>query len=145
MSKEQPPLANWISLNKPLANDAHTQLQSLKAAIRDQAQLVNAGSFSHVVRILSTDLVIKIRLYSKELQTTERKIYERLGLHPRILRYYGQLNQGHGGLPGGLVFEYLPAGTLLGNLSVKGYSGQRIGLEISFITLFFNSFVKAHD
>jgi hypothetical protein len=65
---------------------------ALEHADRQRLELAGIGCFSQVLKIPDTGLVIK-RAYDHpatgNLEPTEKRIYERLGHQPRILRYYG--------------------------------------------------------
>ncbi|KAE8154243.1 hypothetical protein BDV25DRAFT_136168 [Aspergillus avenaceus] len=83
-------------------------------ADRSQIQPAGVGCFAHVVKVADTGFVIKETFDHPavgNLQPTEKRIYERLGHHAYILRYYGEYGQGNG-LPNGLVFQYQRADTL---------------------------------
>ena len=104
---------------------------ALENADRSKLELAGLGCFAHVFKIADTGFVIKQTFDHPtvgNLEPIERKIYERLGQHPYILRYYGNYKQGNG-LPDGLVFQYQPAGTLLDNLGLSNYPEKRIELR----------------
>lgn len=102
-------------------------MEALQKADRKQIQLAGVGFFAHVVKIADSGLVIKEtfdRPVVRNLQPTEKRIYERLGHHPYILPYYGEYCQGNG-FPNGLMFQYQCAGTLLDNLALSKYPEKR--------------------
>ena len=102
-------------------------VEALQKADRKQIQLAGVGCFAQVVKIADTWFVIKETFDHPDvgnLQATEKRIYERLGHHPYILRYYGEYCQGNG-LPNGLVFQYQRAGTLTDNLALSKYPEKR--------------------
>ncbi|KAF7157480.1 hypothetical protein CNMCM5623_001741 [Aspergillus felis] len=101
--------------------------EALETADRKQIQLAGVGCFAQVIKVADTGLVIKETFDHPvvgNLQPTEKRIYERFGHHPFILRYYGEYCQGNG-LPNGLVFEYHRAGTLADNLALSNYPKKR--------------------
>lgn len=105
-----------------------TITQLLKSVNREQLELAGVGTFAHVIKIADTGLVIKKPLQHPvlgNLQPIEKRIYERLGYHPFILRYYGEYHYGDG-LPNGLVLQYQAAGTLTENIDLSRYSDKRI-------------------
>ena len=82
--------------------------EALKNTDWSKLELAGLGCFAHVFKIADTGYVIKQTFDHPtvgNLEPTERQIYERLGRHPYILRYYGDYRQGNG-LPDGLVFQY---------------------------------------
>ncbi|PGH09019.1 serine/threonine protein kinase [Helicocarpus griseus UAMH5409] len=95
----------------------------------EQLELAGVGCFSQVVKVGDTGLVVKKATphpIVEDLQPIEKLIYERIGHHPFILRYYGDHHsQEHKGLLSGLVFEYLPGGLLSDNLALSHYPKQR--------------------
>ena len=101
--------------------------EALEQADRKQIQLAGVGCFAHVVKVADTGFVIKQSFDHPvvgNLQPTEKRIYERLGRHPYILRYYGEYCL-RNGLPNGLVFQYQHAGTLADNLARSIYPEAR--------------------
>ncbi|RDW81292.1 protein kinase family protein [Aspergillus mulundensis] len=97
----------------------------------DPKHLMGAGigCFSQVYRIPNCDLVIKESFdhpVTGCLQASEKRVYERLGSHPRILRYYGE-HRWANGLRTGLVFQYQPGGMLKDHLELHEYPGARDG------------------
>ncbi|GIK02211.1 hypothetical protein Aspvir_006260 [Aspergillus viridinutans] len=101
--------------------------EALEKADRNQIQLAGVGCFAQVIKVADTGFVIKETFDHPvvgNLQPTEKRIYERLGHHPFILRYYGEYCQGNG-LPSGLVFQYHRAGTLADNLALSNYQDKR--------------------
>ncbi|KAF7166890.1 hypothetical protein CNMCM6106_002534 [Aspergillus hiratsukae] len=101
--------------------------EALEKADRKQIQLAGVGCFSQVIKVADTGFVIKESFDHPvlgNLQPTEKRIYERLGHHSLILRYYGEYCLGNG-LPNGLVFQYQRAGTLADNLALSNYPEKR--------------------
>lgn len=79
------------------------------------------GQFACVSRVTGTDFVAKIPFPTKSQHIPiEGRIYERLGEHPLILKYYQQAVFISGGetLPA-LVLQFLEAGTLDKNLKTS--------------------------
>jgi serine/threonine protein kinase len=100
--------------------------RALENVDQSQLELAGVGSFAQVIKIADTGFVIKKQNPHPvvgDLQPIEKNIYERLGHHPFILRYYGEY-QGVGVLKG-LVFQYLPGGTLSDNLPLSNYTEER--------------------
>ncbi|KAL4951956.1 kinase-like domain-containing protein [Aspergillus filifer] len=85
--------------------------QSLDRTDPSQLELAGIGCFAQVFKAADTGL------------QGEKRIYERLGSHPYILRCYGEYCGG--GIPSGLVFEHHSAGTLADNLDLSKYPYQR--------------------
>lgn len=100
----------------------------------DQLQLAGVGCFSQVVKVGNTGLVVKKATPHPvvgNLQSIEKLIYERIGLHPFLLRYYGDYHsEKHKGLLSGLVLEYLPGGLLSDNLALSHYAKERAELVL---------------
>jgi hypothetical protein len=94
----------------------------LAEAKRDQFELAGCGLFAQVVRVLDTEIALKIPDNPGEADAVEKKIYERLGTHPFILQYYGE---GQSVLGKGLVLQYQSAGTLAKNLELERYPVER--------------------
>lgn len=73
---------------------------------------VGLGLVSELVRIGDTDIVAKIPcpspLFPAELYEVEKRIYERVGEHPNILRYLGQSPPKCSILKNALLLEYQP-------------------------------------
>ncbi|PYH96917.1 kinase-like protein [Aspergillus ellipticus CBS 707.79] len=93
------PLPPWVSSTLDRASRTNTPIP-----------LAGIGCFSQVLQISDTGLVIKQSFEHPvlgNLQAAEKRIYERLGTHPFILRYYGEYSPKENGLPRGLVFPYL--------------------------------------
>jgi hypothetical protein len=95
-------------------------LQVLAEAKRDQFKLAGCGLLWVVA---NTEIAIKIPDEPGAADAIEKRIYERLGTHRCILRYYGE---GESVLGKGLVLQYLPAGTVERNLELDKYSQERI-------------------
>ncbi|KAI1916573.1 hypothetical protein LOZ52_002847 [Ophidiomyces ophidiicola] len=93
--------------------------------------LAGIGCFAHVIRIGDTGYVVKKSLKHPvvpDLLPVEKQIYERLGHHQSILQYYGEYQSStdqSNGVPSGLVFQYLPGGTLAEKLALSEYPEQR--------------------
>lgn len=107
--------------------------EALSKADRKRIELAGIGCFAHVIKVADTGFVIKESFdhpFVGNLQPIEKRIYERLGHHPFILRYFGEYCQGNG-LPNGLVFQYQRAGTLVDNLALSNYPEKRIELRLS--------------
>ncbi|PGH08857.1 serine/threonine protein kinase [Helicocarpus griseus UAMH5409] len=110
--------------------------EALDKATRKDLWLAGLGCFSQVVRVGDTGLVVKKsepHPVVGDLQPVEKLIYERLGHHQFILRYYGEYHantETPNGVPGGLVFQYLPGGKLAASLPLSGYSEKRVGWAI---------------
>ena len=101
-------------------------IQVIETADRSKLELAGLGSFAQVFKIPNTGLVIKRHdphPVVSDLQPVERQIYERLGRHAFIVRYYGEYSGSK--FPNGLVLEYLPGGILSENLSLLKYPKQR--------------------
>ena len=115
---------------------------ALENADRSKLELAGLGCFAHVFKIADTGYVIKHTSNHPtvgNLEPTERQIYERLGRHPYILRYYGDYRQGNG-LLDGLVFQYQAAGTLTDNLPLSNYAEKRAKLRGLSLTTLLSSF-----
>jgi hypothetical protein len=94
----------------------------LAEAKRDQFELAGCGLFAQVVRVVNTGIALKIPDDPGEADAVEKKIYERLGTHPFILRSYGE---GESIAGKGLILQYLSAGTLAKNLELKKFPVER--------------------
>ncbi|KAL3473836.1 kinase-like domain-containing protein [Aspergillus californicus] len=89
-------------------------IDALEKADRQKLELADVGCYSQVINIPDTEFVIKQNYdhpISGNLQAVERRIYERLGHHPYVLRYYGEYHLGNG-LPDGLVVQHHAAEAL---------------------------------
>lgn len=60
----------------------------LKKAQRNQFRLVSTGLFAQIVRVVDTKITLKIYNEPAEVDIIKKRIYERLGSHPFILKYY---------------------------------------------------------
>lgn len=85
----------------------------------EQVQGVAKGAFAQVALIAGAELVIKVASDgAHDHFVREKRIYERLGCHPYILRYYGEskvVSPERAMI--GLLLQYHPAGTLAAMLS----------------------------
>ncbi|WEW60854.1 hypothetical protein PRK78_006342 [Emydomyces testavorans] len=105
--------------------------EALDNATKSDLWLAGVGCFAHVFGVGKTGYVVKKSLEPfvvKDLQPGEKHIYERLGQHPFILRYYGEYQNStepSNGVPSGLVFEYVSGGVLVEKLALSEYSEQR--------------------
>lgn len=73
--------------------------EALEKTNRKHIELAGIGCFSQVIKVADTGLVIKEAFDHPvvgNLQCLEKRIYERLGRHPYILRYYGEYSLGNG-------------------------------------------------
>ncbi|KAI1954077.1 hypothetical protein LOZ57_000423 [Ophidiomyces ophidiicola] len=104
---------------------------ALDNAVKSDIWLAGIGCFAHVIRIGDTGYVVKESLEHPvvpDLLPVEKQIYERLGHHQVILQYYGEYQSStdqSNGVPSGLVFQYLPGGTLAEKLALSEYPEQR--------------------
>ncbi|PSS22745.1 hypothetical protein M430DRAFT_48385 [Amorphotheca resinae ATCC 22711] len=74
-------------------------------------------------RVINTELALKIAFEPGEADAVEKRMYERLGTsHPLILKCYGEAESVLGK---GLVLQYLPVGTLAGNLELERFPIER--------------------
>lgn len=94
----------------------------LAEARDDQLKLAGCGLFSQVLRIAETDIALKIPDEPGEADAVERRIYERLGVHPYILKTYGD---GESVAGKGLILQFLPRGTLAKNLELDKFPVER--------------------
>jgi hypothetical protein len=80
----------------------------------EQIEGVGFGLFGTVARIIGTELAVKIPSdEASHHHAVEKRIYERLGHHPFILRYYGETKVvSIQWTMLGLLLQYHPAGTL---------------------------------
>ncbi|WEW54623.1 hypothetical protein PRK78_000043 [Emydomyces testavorans] len=106
--------------------------EALDQAVRSDLWLAGVGCFSQVIRVGDTGFVVKKsepHPVVENLQPVEKRIYERLGHHEFILRYYGEYHhhsEQSNGVPSGLVFQYMPGGTLAENLPLSNYTDERV-------------------
>lgn len=108
--------------------------QALQHCMQSDLQLAGVGCFAQVIKVGDTGLVVK-RATSHpvvgDLQPIEKPIYERLGHHPSILRYYGEhsgecvAKANVGDVLNGLVFEYVPGGLLSDNMALVNCTEER--------------------
>ncbi|KAK0111544.1 hypothetical protein ONS95_001897 [Cadophora gregata] len=100
-----------------------TSPQEILAAAKDKDfKLAGCGLFAQVLVLLEPGIALKICDEPGEASEVEIKIYERLGLHPRILTTYGECESEAGK---GLALEYLPAGPVVQHLALEKYSEER--------------------
>jgi serine/threonine protein kinase len=105
---------------------ATLQMESLGSLKLDELEILEFGAFALVYRIPGTDKVFKKSHYriceGHRHHDNEVRIYERLGHHPYVLRYYG-VTKADSELGEGRILQYQPAGTLFDFLSKpKEYS-----------------------
>lgn len=111
--------------------------QILANAKYDQFKVAGRGSFAQVYRVVNTELALKIAFEPGEADAVEKRIFERLGTHPLILKRYGK---GESALGKGLVLQYLPVGTLAGNLDLERFPigrSQWVVSDMSFPLFFY--------
>ncbi|KAK2758952.1 hypothetical protein FQN54_003050 [Arachnomyces sp. PD_36] len=96
--------------------------QILATARDDQFKLAGCGLFAQVLVVAKTDVAIKIADEPGEADAIEKRIYERLGPHPYILRCFGECDSIVGR---GLALQYLPGGTLARNIALGRFPAQR--------------------
>lgn len=86
------------------------------------------GTFACVSRITGTDLAIKVPFRDASHHiSVEQSIYERLGEHRLILRYYHSTAYISGGqAKPALVLHFLKAGTLEKNLNTPPWIENRV-------------------
>lgn len=86
----------------------------VRNATSEEVITISSGNFARVVRISQ----IAIKIYSPQAKghhNIEKRIYERIGIHPFILQYFGETPVDS--IVGrGLMFEYHHLGTLAFNL-----------------------------
>ena len=89
---------------------------------------IGYGRYASVSRITGINFAIKVPLGTRSHHTlVERSIYERLGEHHLILKYYQPAVYISGGRPiDGLLFQFLEAGTLAENLNAHRWIGNKI-------------------
>ena len=85
----------------------------------EQVQGVGNGSFAFVGRIVDTPFAVKVPSSGAgDHYAVEKKIYERLGHHPFILRYYRETKVvSTAWTKTGLLLHYHPIGTLAAMLT----------------------------
>jgi hypothetical protein len=79
---------------------------------------VGSGLFARVIRVANIEIALKIPYEPGDADAVEKRIYERLGTHPFILRTYGEGNSVMGK---GLTLKYMPAGTVAENLNLEKF------------------------
>ena len=87
----------------------------------ESVQGVGMGAFAQVALIPDAGRVVKLSSDGYHThRAREKSVYERLGFHPYILKYYGEVNlvSIERTIPG-LLLQYHPAGTLEAILSRK--------------------------
>jgi len=68
-----------------------TSPQEILAAAKDKDfKLAGCGLFAQVLVLIEPDIALKIYDEPGEASEVEKRIYQRLGPHPRILRTYGE-------------------------------------------------------
>ncbi len=85
----------------------------------EQVQGVAKGAFAQVALIVGAELVVKVASCGAyDHYVREKRVYERLGRHPYILRYHGEAKvvSAERAIVG-LLLQYHPAGTLAAVLS----------------------------
>ncbi|KAL2015277.1 hypothetical protein VTK56DRAFT_5918 [Thermocarpiscus australiensis] len=90
---------------------------------------IGLGSFAQVGLVKNSKYVVKIASnYAHEHHDRERAVYERLGSHPNILRFYGEvcIRSSERTLRG-LLLEYHSAGTLDKVLMSRDFMSSRSG------------------
>jgi len=120
-------LSDVYSTIKALGQSAGFNRRTLK--YEEIGDAVGAGSFACVAKLKDWDLVIKTPFYShKHYMEVEKRVYERLGRHPFILRYYREVEvTSKGGSFSGLILQYHRAGTLEKSLQNPDYEDKRSG------------------
>ncbi len=96
--------------------------QTVADAKYDQFKVVNCGPFAEVYQVVNTKVAFKITFEPGEAEAVEKRIYERLGTHPLVLKYYGEAESV---LCKGLVLQYLPRATLARNLELERFPIER--------------------
>ena|SRR5438876_8183277 len=104
-------LLNICNLRNIAMDHLGTDLDELKY---EQIEGVGFGLFGTVARVIGTELAVKIPSdEAGDHHAVEKRIYERLGYHPFILRYYGETKVvSIEWTMLGLLLQYHPAGTL---------------------------------
>ncbi|KAM5471135.1 hypothetical protein MauCBS54593_003474 [Microsporum audouinii] len=95
----------------------------LATAKDEQFNLAGCGLFAQVFFVVKTEIAIKVPDEPGEADAIEKQIYERLGIHPYILRCFGECDSIVGR---GLALQYLPFGTLARNLALDRFPVQRV-------------------
>lgn len=97
--------------------------RGILAAAKDKDfKLAGCGLFAQVLVLIEPGIALKICDEPGEASEVERKIYERLGPHPRILACYGECESEAGT---GLALAYLPAGPVVQHLALEKYLEER--------------------
>jgi len=80
----------------------------------EQVQGLARGGFAQVALIIGAELVVKVASGdAHDHYVREKRVYERLGRHPYILRYHGEAKiVSAERTMVGLLLQYHPAGTL---------------------------------
>ncbi|KAG4429072.1 hypothetical protein IFR05_015446 [Cadophora sp. M221] len=94
----------------------------LVAAKDKDFKLAGCGLFAQGLVLIEPGIALKICDEPGQASEVERKIYERLGPHPRILACYGECESEAGT---GLALEYLPAGPVVQHLALEKYPEER--------------------
>lgn len=98
-------------------------LEIVKNAKSQDVIDLDTGYGSHIFRI--SCIVIKIHNTSYNHYGIEKRIYERLGFHPCILRFLGEVPPGCV-LRKGLMFEYHELGSLAERIGTKSQDPQLV-------------------
>ena len=95
---------------------------SLKRSIGSQdLSYMASGQHGEVYKIDGTQFAVKISKSSDNFHEVEKQIYERLGTHQDLLRYYNGIEVSFpDGNQKGLVFEFHHRGKLADNLYSEG-------------------------
>lgn len=97
--------------------------QEILAAAQDKDfKLAGCGLFAQVLVSIEAGFALKICDEPGEASEVEKRIYERLGPHPQILKTYGECESGAGK---GLALEYLAAGPVVQHLALEKYPEER--------------------
>jgi hypothetical protein len=97
--------------------------QEILAAAKDKDfKLAGCGLDAQVLVLIKPGIALKIYDELGEASEVEKRIYERLGLHPLILKTYGECESEAGK---GLALEYLPAGPVVRHLALEKYPDKR--------------------
>ena len=97
--------------------------QEILAAAKDKDfKLAGCGIFAQVLVLIEPGIALKIYDEPGEASEVEKKIYERLGPYPQILKTYGECESVAGK---GLALQYLPAGPVVQHLELEKYPEER--------------------
>jgi hypothetical protein len=85
--------------------------QEILAAAKDKDfKLAGYGLFAQVLVLIEASIALKIYDKPGEASEVEKRIYERLGPYPQILKSYREYELG---ASRGLTLEYLPTGPVV--------------------------------